>query len=279
MDWWHWHTEPELIGGLLVVAWLYAVYTGPLRFKLEPAAPYPLGQALFFYGGLILFYLTVGSPLDFLGEVFLFSAHMGQHLLLMYAVPILLILGLPDWLTRPLLRHPVVGLAFRFLTRPVVAGFLFIFALTAWHVPALYESALRSRLIHNIEHITMFAPSFLVWWLVFSRSSERPPLGFGAQILFIFVLSLGKIPVATYLTFSSEVLYPTYEFAPRIIGMTAHEDQVLGGVMKVMMAKFFGMFLIGYSFYQWYRRHLKEEAAEAVSLEAGETSPQANVST
>lgn len=270
MDWWHWHTEPELIGGLLLIAWLYAVFTGPLRFKLDPSAPYPLGQALFFYGGLILFYLTVGSPLDFVGEVFLFSAHMAQHLLLMYAVPILIVLGLPDWLTRPVLRRRIPGAIFRFLTRPIIAAILFITLLSGWHVPALYEAALQSRLIHNLEHVTIFAPGFLVWWLIFSRSREVPPLGFGAQILFIFILSLGKIPVATFLTFSSEVLYATYEYAPRITEMSAMEDQILGGVMKILMAKFFGMFIIGYSFYKWYQDHEKEEALEAAALQSSE---------
>lgn len=271
MDWWHWHTEPELIGGLLLVAWLYALYTGPLRFKLAPGEPYPLGSAICFYSGLILFYLTVGSPLDFLGEVFLFSAHMAQHILLMYPVPILLILGLPDWLTRPIFQRPVSGAIARFFTRPVVAGILFVFILTAWHVPAFYEAALKSRLIHNFEHMTMFGAGFLVWWLIFSRSREVPALRPGTQILFIFIISLGKIPVASYLVFSSEVLYATYEFAPRITELSALEDQVLGGTLKILMAKFAGMFLIGYSFYRWYKQHEAEEEAARIAAIADES--------
>lgn len=259
MNWWHWHTEPELIGGLLLVAWFYAIYTGPLRPRLAPGTRYPLGSALSFYSGLVLFYLTVGSPLDFFGEVYLFSAHMLQHILLMYVVPIVLIFGLPDWLTRPLLQNRFFGPFFRFLTRPLVAGGAFIVFLTGWHVPTFYEASLHNRWIHNLEHLTMFAPGFLVWWSIFSRSREVPTLGFGAQILFIFVLSLAKIPIATFLTFSGEVLYPTYEFAPRITAMTAFDDQVLGGVMMALIAKFAGVFIIGYSFYQWYRRDQAEE--------------------
>lgn len=259
MDWWHWHTEPELIGGILLVAWVYALYTGPLRFRLAPNEPYPLRSAICFYSGLILFYLTVGSPLDFLGEVFLFSAHMGQHILLMYPVPILLIMGLPDWLMRPILQRPVPGAIARLFTRPLVAGVLFIFTLSAWHVPAFYEASLHSRLIHNFEHITMFGASFLAWWLLFARSRDVPALACGPQILFVFLLSLGKIPVATYLIFSGEVLYPTYEFAPRLTDMSALDDQVLGGAMKAVVAKFMGMGLIGYSFYQWNKE--SEEAS------------------
>lgn len=278
MNWWHWHTEPELIGGILLVAWTYAVFTGPLRHKLAPGTPYPTGAAISFFGGLVLFYLTVGSPLDYLGEVYLFSAHMAQHILLMYPVPWLLIFGLPDWLTRPLLQNKVIGGIFRVLTHPVVAAVLFLGTLTAWHVPAFYEAALGSRLIHNFEHVTMFAVSFLVWWNLFSRSTVVPALGYGAQILFVFFLSLGKIPVATYLVFSKEVLYATYEYAPRIIGLSAYDDQVLGGAIKTLVAKFLGIFLIGYSFYRWFRQHEREETesetaasvqTEEVKVDAG----------
>lgn len=261
MDWWHWHTEPELIGGLLLVAWVYAVFTGPLRFKLAPGEPYPLGSALSFYSGLVLFYLTVGSPLDYVGEVYLFSAHMAQHILLMYPVPILIILGLPDWLTRPVLSRALPGAALRFLTRPLVAGVVFIAVLSGWHVPVFYEAALHGRLIHNIEHVTMFGASFLVWWVIFSRSRVVPSLGYGAQILFIFLLSLGKIPVATFLVFSQEILYQTYEFAPRITALSALDDQVMGGAMKTLVAKFVGLFIIGYSFYRWYQEQEAEDPA------------------
>lgn len=270
MDWWHWHTEPELIGSLLLIAWLYAIFTGPLRARLAQGTPYPLASALSFYTGLVLFYLTVGSPLDFVGEVYLFSAHMTQHILLMYPVPVLLILGLPDWLTRPLLRRRPVRVPFRFFTHPLVAGLLFIVTLSGWHVPALYEAALKGRLIHNIEHVTMFGSSFLVWWLIFSRSREVPALGYGAQILFIFVLSLAKIPVATYLVFSREVLYATYEFAPRIAGLSALDDQVLGGVMKTVVAKFVGIFIIGYSFYRWHREQEREDEEANVAPGGGD---------
>lgn len=271
MDWWHWHTEPELIGGLLLITWLYAVYTGPLRFKLAPDEPYPLRSASYFYSGLVLFYLTVGSPLDFLGEIFLFSAHMAQHILLMYVVPILLIMGLPDWLTRPVLSRRIPGALARFLTRPLVAGGLFIFTLSAWHVPAFYEASLQNRLIHNFEHITMFGGGFLVWWLIFARSLPVPALKRGPQILFIFVVSLGKIPLASFLVFSGEVLYLTYEFAPRLTELSALEDQVLGGVMMALTAKFIGMFLIGYSFFQWNRENEEEQAAS--DLQAADRSP------
>ena len=46
-------------------------------------------------GGVLLFYLTLTSPIDTLADGYLFSAHMLQHLLLLLLVPALILLGLP----------------------------------------------------------------------------------------------------------------------------------------------------------------------------------------
>src|SRR5580692_8977029 len=98
IDWRHWHNEPFLTGGLILAGWLYAILAGPLRQALSPGAPYPRGKAALFYSGLVLFYLAVGSPLDQVSERFLLSAHMVQHLLIMYPVAFLLLCGVPAWM-------------------------------------------------------------------------------------------------------------------------------------------------------------------------------------
>ncbi len=259
MNWWHWHTEPELIGSLLLMAWLYALGTGPLRANIAPGKHFPKREAACFYSGLVLLYLAVGSPLDLMGEVYLFSAHMFQHILLIYPVAILIIVGIPGWLADAALKASAIRAPIRFLTRPVVAGLLFAFVLTAWHVPALYDWALQDRLVHNIEHLTMFMVSLCVWWVVFNKSSRLPAAGYGTQILLVFCISVAKVPVAAYLTFAPDVLYPTYEFAPRIFGISAAEDQVLGGAIMTLLAKFGGISIMAWSFYQWARSTRNEE--------------------
>ncbi len=253
MNWWHWHTEPELIGGLLLLAWLYAIATGPLRPSLAPGKPYPRREAACFYSGLALLYLSVGSPLDLLGEVYLFSAHMLQHILVIYPVGILLVTGIPGWLADIALKPAALRATVAFLSRPPVAGLLFTFVLTAWHVPALYDWALRDRLVHNIEHLTMLLAALCVWWAVFNKSARTPAAGYGTRILLVFCIAIAKVPVAAYLTFAPDVLYPTYELAPRIFGLSAMEDQILGGAIMTLLAKFGSVFLMAWFFYRWYR--------------------------
>ena len=75
----HWHTEPALIGGLLFICWCYAIIVGPYRKNFSPNLPYSHRHTLWFSAAIISFYLAVGSPLDAMGENFLFFAHMIQH--------------------------------------------------------------------------------------------------------------------------------------------------------------------------------------------------------
>ncbi len=126
IDWRHWHNEPYLVGGLIFLGWLFAIVAGPLRRRLAPEAPYPRRHAFCFYGALAIFYLAVGSPLDQVGERFLFSAHMLQHQLLIYPAAVLFLLGLPAWMIDPLLARPALQRLLRFLTRPLIGGSIYI---------------------------------------------------------------------------------------------------------------------------------------------------------
>lgn len=257
-NWWHWHTEPELIGLLVLVGWIYALAVGPLRPILAPGQPFPRARAIAFYSGLVFLYLAIGSPLDLMAEVYLFTAHMIQHVLLIYPVAILLVLGLPGWLTDFAFRLTPFRLFWRGLSHPLVAGFLFFATLSIWHLPEFYDLALRVRWVHNLEHFTMFLVSFLVWWNVFTASQTVPRLSYGLQMLFVFLLGLAKIPVSAYLIFSREVLYPTYELAPRLFALSALEDQILGGSIMTFLAKFGSIIIIAYSFTQWSKENRRQ---------------------
>ncbi len=251
---WHWHTEPLLVGSLCLVGWLYALCIGPWRELIQIDCPYPLREALYFYAGLLSFYAAVGSPLDALGENFLLSAHMVQHHLLQYLTPPLLVLGTPGWLVDAVIRpRPLLGRFFRFMVHPLAGGSLFTVFFIGWHFPQLYEAALTNKALHILQHLTMFAPSLLLWWAFLSPSEEVPPLSYGAQILYAFLLSVTQVPLFFYLVFSDTVHYPTYEFAPRILALTPLEDQVLSGVIMKITGMFVSLGLLAYAFFRWYQ--------------------------
>lgn len=263
IDWRHWHNEPHLIGGLIILAWLYALVTGPLRARLAPGRPPVAGRVqAAFYGGLVLFYLAVGSPLDQAGERYLFSAHMVQHLILTHLVAILFIQGLPDWLTDDLPpRTPWVDHSLRLLLHPLVVAVVYNLTIGIWHVPELYDWALRDRWVHIAEHVLFFGSAVLMWWPVFSRSKRFPPLSFGVQMLYLIGVTILGTPLFAYLAFSSSVLYPTYEFAPRIIpDFSAQQDQLLGAAIMKLGTMGVTFLVLIRCFYKWYLSSEKKAA-------------------
>jgi len=257
----HWHTEPLLLLLLIGSGWAYALAVWPLRGNLAPGEPFPTNAALWFFLGLIAAYLTVGSPLDQWGEDFLFSAHMVQHMLLVYLVPPLLIRGIPTWLWDRILAPKAVRTIVRPLVNPFTAWLAFTFSYTLWHIPTLYELALQNKAVHVLEHWCMFGPALLMWWPIISPSTILPPAPYGGRMLYLFLLMIGQLPVFAFLTLSEQVLYPTYEFAPRVTDLTPLQDQILGGLIMKVINMGVSLTLLAWCFYAWYLEDNQSQAA------------------
>jgi putative membrane protein len=254
IDWRHWHNEPFLTGGLIFAGWLYAILAGPLRGRLAPGEPWPRRKAAMFYSALVIFYLAVGSPLDQVAERFLLSAHMTQHMLIMYPVPLLILLGTPSWMVDPLLsRAPLRGV-FRLLFHPITCGLLSTGIISVWHAPFLYEWTLQDKLVHVGEHLMFLAVSLLYWWPLASPSLAFPAPSYAVRMLYIFGTEIAMIPVSAYVVFSSDILYPTYEYAPRLIaGFSPADDQLLAGVIMKVAGMAVSLAALGYCFFKWSR--------------------------
>lgn len=255
IDWRHWHNEPILIGGLVLLGWLYAILTGPLRRYLAPTERYPVRKAYWFYGALLTFYIAVGSPLDQIGERFLLSAHMIQHHIMTYGSALMLLLGIPSWTIDPLLRKRGFRTFFRLLLNPMTCAFLFAVVMSVWHAPKLYDWALQDKNVHVIEHIMFFAVSLLWWWPIASPSEVHPRLSNVYQIIYLLAENVLMIPVFAFIAFSDNVLYPTYEYAPRLIdGLMPMDDQLLGGVIMKLGGMTVTAIAMIVAFYRWYRQ-------------------------
>jgi putative membrane protein len=251
-----WQAEPTLIGGLLTLALVYGLLVGPLRQRLAPGAPFPTRQAALFYAALVVFYLAEGSPLHDLSEIYLFTAHMTQHLLLSYVVALLLIVGTPVWILRPLLLNRLVRPPAKALTHPVAATIVFSLFFSVWHFPAIYEGALQSDIVHHSEHLVFIGTAILMWWPLLSPLPELPRLSDASQLLYLFALTLGQFLVTAILVLASGPFYPTYAAAPRVFSLSAIADQQLGGVvMKVVSAIVYSILFV-LAFFRWYRSEI-----------------------
>lgn len=251
----HWHVEPALVGGILFVGWCYALLVGLFREQYAPGSPFPKRECIFFALALISFYLAVGSPLDPLGENYLFFAHMIQHNILMYVSPLLLMLGIPGYLWDELFRRrPDVEFLCRILFHPITAGLSFTLVFSFWHVGAFYEAAIQNKTLHAAEHLSMFLTSYAMWWPIASPSTRVPPIRFGPQMLYILALMLGQTPIFAFLTFSEEVFYDTYFYAERIMSLSPLEDQKAGGVLMKITNMAVSVGVLASIFFRWSKR-------------------------
>jgi putative membrane protein len=254
IDWRHWHNEPYLVGGLVFLGWLWAVLAGPLRARLAAEAPFPRRQAWCFYSALFMFYLAVGSPLDQIGERFLFSAHMLQHQLLVYPAAVLFLLGVPPWMIDRVLARPALHRLGRFFTHPIICGLIYTLVVSLWHMPEAYDLALQNKVVHIAEHVMFFGSALFYWWPLLSPSRAFPPISYGAQMLYLVAVVIGMTPVFAYITFSHDILYPTYEFAPRLLAnFSAADDQLLAGSAMKLVGMAVSGIAFAVIFFRWYQ--------------------------
>jgi putative membrane protein len=197
------------------------------------------GRRAAFLAGWLTLAAALISPLHELGES-LFSAHMGQHeLLMVVAAPLLawarplapMLRALPGpWriaLGRLLARATVRSVS-RTLSAPAVAFALQAAGIWVWHTPALFQSTLRSEPMHAAQHLTFFGTALVFWWSLVHRRGGRDS-GLGLLSLFLTILHTGAL--GALLSLSTVVYYPAYGRSAAAWGLTPLEDQQLGGLI------------------------------------------------
>jgi cytochrome c oxidase assembly factor CtaG len=269
-----WNWDPTLVIGAALIVGLYLYAIGPLRKRhhFEPASK---GQIFAFLLGAGLMFLALVSPLDELGDSYLFSAHMVQHLILTMVGPPLLLIGTPEWFMRPIVRNKALFAVARFLTYPGIAFVLFNADFFIWHAPALYNATLENQNIHIFEHLTFIIFGLLNWWPIFSPSKDLPRLSIGGQTLYMFLSGMPIVLLGAGLTFASP-LYAPYIAAPRVWGISAATDQQLGGLIMWIPGNIIFIVIMSVLFLRWMQRKEKEQAAQEHALwEADEVEAQA----
>jgi putative membrane protein len=232
-DWWLWLL-------MITVASLYAF--GVSRMWHEAGTGRGIGATRLwaFAAGWLALFLALLSPLDPLGGV-LFSAHMVQHeLMMLLAAPLLAVgrpLGAFVWALPSAWRRPAwlavraggLQASVRCLSRPFVAWSVHAAALWVWHVPALFEQAVRSEPVHVAQHLTFFVSALLFWWAILRPGLRRETSGIAT--LYILTTAMHTGVLGALLTFAPYPWYPVYATTAPAWGLTVLEDQQLGGLI------------------------------------------------
>jgi len=247
MSWLKWSIHPSTVIGLAALGALYL-----WRARQAAAGQVITGaQKLSFFSALFLIFASLNGPLHDLSDDYLFSAHMVQHLVLTLAMPPLMIVGVPGWMLRPLLRNRVLGAIARKITKPAWCFIIFNLAISLWHLPFFYNAAMANHNIHIVEHLIFMAAAVLMWWPLTSQLPELPRLPYPGQILYCFLMSIPMSVVAVYITLADHVLYPAYSAAPRIFPLSPMEDQMLGGLIMWVPGGLIFVIIMSVVFFKW----------------------------
>ncbi|GAC1377910.1 MAG: cytochrome c oxidase assembly protein [Ktedonobacteraceae bacterium] len=258
-----WNWEPSILLGTALIAGFYLYAITSLRKKNFSSAQIKRSQVTAFLLGVLIMFLALVSPLDALGDSYLFSAHMVQHLCLTLVGPPLLLIGIPSWLVKPLFRNRTIFLIARVLTYPALTFFLYNANFWLWHTPSLYNVTLENQDIHIFEHITFIVFGLLNWWPIFSPSEDLPRLSLGGQILYIFLSGMPTVALGAGLTFFPP-LYTPYLHAPRIWGLSAATDQQLGGLIMWIPGNIFYIIIVSILFIRWMQLQDAKQRAKDV---------------
>jgi len=252
--------HPSTVAGIGAYAALYI-----WRCRRERRSP-SRGQIAALIAGLSTLFLSLNGPLHDLSDVYLFSAHMVQHLLLTLCVAPLLVGSTPGWMIRPALAWPGVGPIARWITRPMRCFLIFNVTIAAWHLPPLYNLAMANHPVHIVEHLSFLATAVLMWWPFLSPLPELPRLAYPGQMLYCFLMSIPMSIVAIYIAMADHVLYPAYEAAPRIWGLMPPEDQMIGGLIMWIPGGLFFYAVMTVVFFKWSARDADTTEAAQVSV-------------
>lgn len=257
---WHWSWEPSVLIGLALISLGYLLLTGPLRTRIGLKAPVPLRTRLLFLGGNAVVFIALVSPLDYISDYVLFSAHMVQHILMLGFAPVLWLLGLPDGLMNGIFRWQPLRVILRDITHPLAAFLIFNGVLLFWHIPSLYNAALEQEPLHIAMHLSFMAAAVIGWWPIFGNFPEAAPrASLPVQLLYLFLMMFPSTAMAAWMTLTPAILYPFYGSEPFELGLTPYADQQLAGLIMWIPGNALFFAVLSRVFFNWYNRNSREE--------------------
>jgi putative membrane protein len=225
-----WTLDPLQLLPVLLLALAYGLRARTLHSR---GTPVPTWRMLVFGIGVALLLLAFASPIAAIGEEELFSFHMLQHVLIGDLAPLCLLAGSTGPILRPLLAlRPVERL--RVLANPLVALPLWAVNLYLWHLPFLYEAAVRHSSVHALEHIAFFSAGLVMWLPVLETLPAPEWFGTGAKLGYIAIVRLVETALGNIFLWSGAVFYGIYAGGDELWGVSPVRDQGHAGAVMML---------------------------------------------
>jgi putative membrane protein len=186
-----------------------------------------------FAAGLLVVAAALSPPVDKLSDQLL-VAHMVEHLLIGDIGALLIVLGVTGPLLAPLLRNRIIG-RLRVLTHPIVAVVVWAGNFYLWHIPALYQAALRHDPIHALEHATFLGFGIAMWMALLGPLPKPAWFTNSWRLVYIIAVRLIGAVLGNALVFGGTVFYPYYHAGDAHWHIGSLADQIAAG--SVMMVE------------------------------------------
>jgi putative membrane protein len=218
-----------------------AVVAVALYVRAWRRAPGERWRAWCFGAGVGLIVVALNSPLGTIALEHLVLFHLLQNVMISDWAPPLLLVGLTA-----AMRDTLVDRGGRVLSRlvlPQVALPLWVVGWYAVHLGAFYDAAVRNPWLLALEHAFLIVIGLVFWWPVLIDVPRAVPTL--VRLAYVFAAFVLSAFLGLALTFSPPV-YGVYERLPyRLWGISAEQDQNLGGVlMSTEQALVFGVAIV-----------------------------------
>jgi putative membrane protein len=255
---------------IVLLCWL--PYHTRVRTLSQQRRAVPAWRQACFAAGLIALAIALSGPVDSLADELL-VAHMAEHLVIGDLSALLIVLGFTGPLLAPLLR--VRWLApLRVFAHPLVALPAWMISFYVWHLPALYQAALRHDVIHGLQHACFLAFGIAVWMALLGPLPKPAWFGNAARLGYIIVVRLAGTVLANVLIFSGTVLYPIYREGDAHWHISPMGDQIAAAGLMMVEESLLTIGLFCWLFLKVAReaeeRQLLVEAAAARGVELDE---------
>lgn len=279
--WWtHWNPDALIIANLFFFVACYVSGIRHMRAQRGADAPVRPLQVWAFGAGIGCLIVALLSPVDVLAGELLW-VHMVQHMTLMNLAAPLVVLGAPArtilWAFPPSVRGRIGrwrqlaerrGIPRYMFWQPLFLWALYAFVLWVWHLPVLYEAALRHAWVHDVQHLIFFGASCLFWRVMFDPIG-RLRLSQGGAVLYLFATSLHATMLGVFMALAPRVWYETYATRAPAWGMAALQDQQLAGYIMWMPACMIYALVAAIVFAKWLQEGADKSETETQVVAAG----------
>jgi putative membrane protein len=192
------------LGPLALLGMLYARRA---RTLAEHDHPVPGWRQACFYGGFVVIAVALTS--------------------------LLIVLGLTGPMLAPVLRIGFFD-RLRALSHPAVAFPLWVISLYAWHLPVLYQAALRHPGVHALQHACFLGFGINMWMCLFGPLPTPRWFGNLGKLIYIVAVRLAGTVLGNVFLWSGTVFYPYYIGREARFHISALTDQRIAGAIMMV---------------------------------------------